>query len=488
MKNTVKIALVAGLSAIVGGLAVYGIASRSQSQSDSDSRNQTEIVSAFGQNVQPSFRTVNLSADSYPDFTYAAESAVDAVVYVKVISEQQSQAAPSDLFEFFFGYDRQPNSRKVAASGSGVIIREDGYIVTNNHVIDNATDIEVTLNNNNTYKARLVGTDPATDVALLKIEETNLPVVKFADSDDLRLGEWVIAIGSPYDLRSTITAGIVSAKGRSMPNYTGEFKIESFIQTDAAVNPGNSGGALVNKKGELVGVNTAIISQTGSFTGYSFAIPSNIVRKIVSDFIEFGSVRRALLGVTISPVTDEIAKEMKLSSVNGVYINEVVKSGAADEAGLKKGDVIIKVGQTVTNTTSALQEAITRFHPGDETDVTIIRDGKKKVVEVEFKGTMKENGTVEKDGTTVFYGSSMKKASPKKLETYGLRHGVEIVSVGPGKIQDAGVREGFIITYVNDIPVETPKDVINVVEKSRRAIYLEGVTSTGRNAYFAFGK
>ena len=195
-----------------------------------------------------------------------------------------------------------------------------------------------------------------------------------------------------------------------------------------------------------------------------------------------------MLGVTISPVTDEIAKEMKLSSVNGVYINEVVKSGAADDAGLKKGDVIIKVGQTVTNTTAALQEAITRFHPGDETDVTIIRDGKKKVVEVEFKGTMKENGTVEKDGTTVFYGSSMKKASPEKLEAYGLRHGVEIVSVGPGKIQDAGVREGFVITYVNDIPVETPKDVINVVEKSRRAIYLEGVTSTGRNAYFAFGK
>ena len=488
MKNTVKIALVAGLSAIAGGFAAYGIASLLHSDSTSATAEQTAAVSGFDQMAQPQFRTVNLAADNYPDFTYAAESAVDAVVYVKVISEQKSQAAPSDLFDFFFGYDRQPNSRKVMGSGSGVIIREDGYIVTNNHVIDNATDIEVTLNNNNTYKARLVGTDPATDVALLKIDESGLPVVKFADSDDLRLGEWVIAIGSPYDLRSTITAGIVSAKGRSMPNYTGEFKIESFIQTDAAVNPGNSGGALVNKKGELVGVNTAIISQTGSFTGYSFAIPSNIVRKIVSDFIEFGSVRRAVLGVVIQPVTDEIAKEMKLSSVKGVYINEVNKSGAADDAGLKSGDVIVKVGSTETNTTGALQEAINKFHPGDVTDVTVIRDGKTKVIKVTFKGSMKENGTVEKDGSTVFYGSSLKKASSKQLEAYGLRHGVEIVSVGPGKIQDAGVKEGFIITYVNDIPVQTPKDVINIVKKSKRAIYLEGVTSTGRNAYFAFGK
>ena len=488
MKNFGKIALVAGLSAITGGLIAYGLTYSTSEMSSNEKSDSSEQSQMYIDSVRPQFRTVNLSSDNYPDFTYAAESAVDAVVYVKVVSERRMQSSPSDLFEFFFGYDRPQNSQKVAGSGSGVIIREDGYIVTNNHVIENATDIEVTLNNNQTYKARLIGTDPATDVALIKIDEEKLPCVKFADSDELRLGEWVIAIGSPYDLRSTITAGIVSAKGRTMPNYTGEFKIESFIQTDAAVNPGNSGGALVNKKGELVGVNTAIISQTGSFTGYSFAIPSNIVRKIVSDFIEFGSVRRAVLGVVIQPVTDEIAKEMKLSSVKGVYINEVNKSGAADDAGLKSGDVIVKVGSTETNTTGALQEAINKFHPGDVTDVTVIRDGKTKVIKVTFKGSMKENGTVEKDGSTVFYGSSLKKASSKQLEAYGLRHGVEIVSVGPGKIQDAGVKEGFIITYVNDIPVQTPKDVINIVKKSKRAIYLEGVTSTGRNAYFAFGK
>ncbi len=491
MKNITKITLVAGLSAIAGGLVAYGAAHAFGTDGktvNADGSSGSELVSAFSQTTPARFRTVNLSADNYPDFTYAAESAVDAVVYVQVKSQRPARQAPSDLFEFFFGYETPQNNRPVAASGSGVIIREDGYIVTNNHVVENASEIQVTLNNNNVYDATVVGTDPATDVALLKIEEKGLPVVKFGDSDDLRLGEWVIAIGSPYDLRSTITAGIVSAKGRQLPNYTGEFKIESFIQTDAAVNPGNSGGALVNKAGELVGVNTAIISQTGSFTGYSLAIPSNIVRKIVSDFIQFGSVKRAMLGVVMQPVTEKIAKEMKLSSLQGVYIVEVNENRAADEAGLKEGDVIMKVGTTPTMSPSALQEAVNRFHPGDKTDVTVIRDGKEKVLKVTFQGTMRENGTVGKDGAVVFYGSSLRKALPEKLEAFRLRNGVEVTEVGPGKLQEAGVMKGFVITHVNDIPVETPEDVIKVVKKSKRGVYLEGVTSTGRNAFFGFGK
>ncbi|MCF0234730.1 MAG: trypsin-like peptidase domain-containing protein, partial [Thermoguttaceae bacterium] len=225
-------------------------------------------------------------------------------------------------FDFFFGYEQAPRQRELQGSGSGVIIREDGYIVTNNHVVDGATKIEVTLNNNKTYTATLVGTDPATDVALIKIDASGLPTVPFGNSDNLRLGEWVIAIGSPYDLRSTITAGIVSAKGRSMPNYNGEFKIESFIQTDAAVNPGNSGGALMDKNGNLVGINTAIISQTGSYTGYSFAIPSNMVKKIVSDLIDFGSVRRAMLGITFTPI------DRRRSSV----MNELIERRAEIDA------------------------------------------------------------------------------------------------------------------------------------------------------------
>lgn len=264
-------------SAIVAGLTAFGVVKACVPGEYAGTANVVSDGSAF--------RTVNLSQAEYPDFTFAAESAVDAVVYVKVTIRQQQSYNADPFFRFFFGDQAAPQSREQQGSGSGVIIRSDGYIVTNNHVVEGATKVEVTLNNNKTYPATVIGTDPATDVAIIKIDAQGLPVVPFGDSDELRLGQWVIAIGSPYDLRSTITAGIVSAKGRQMPHYQGEFKIESFIQTDAAVNPGNSGGALVNQKGELVGVNTAIISQTGSYTGYSFAIPSNIVKKIADDQI-----------------------------------------------------------------------------------------------------------------------------------------------------------------------------------------------------------
>ena len=284
------------VSAVVAGLTAFGVVKACVPGEVAGA----SAISADG----AAYRTVNLSQTDYPDFTYAAESAVDAVVYVKVTIRQQQNYTVDPFFRFFFGDQATPQSREQQGSGSGVIIRPDGFIVTNNHVVDGATKVEVTLNNNKTYPATVIGTDPATDVAIIKIDAQGLPVVPFGDSDQLRLGQWVIAIGSPYDLRSTITAGIVSAKGRQMPHYNGEFKIESFIQTDAAVNPGNSGGALVNQKGELVGVNTAIISQTGSYTGYSFAIPSNIVRKIADDLIDFGSVKRAILGVTMSAITD----------------------------------------------------------------------------------------------------------------------------------------------------------------------------------------
>ena len=368
-----------------------------------------------------------------------------------------------------------------------MIIRPDGYIVTNNHVVEGASKIEVTLNNNKSYEATLIGTDPATDVALIKIEAQGLPVVPFGDSDNLRLGEWVLAIGSPYDLRSTITAGIVSAKGRSMPYYDGEFRIESFIQTDAAVNPGNSGGALVNKAGELVGVNTAIISQTGSYTGYSFAIPSNIVKKIVSDLIDYGSVKRALLGVTMTPVTDKIAKELKLSSVQGVYITEVLKGSAADEAGIKEGDVLVAIDSSKVVNASDVQAKVNSYHPGDKALMTVVRDGKEKTVEVIFKGTAAENGSVDEDGGVAFYGARIKEAPQEDLDRLGIRHGVEIVSVGPGKIMDAGVSDGFIILYVNDQPVSKPQDVLDIVKKQKRSVFIEGVTSYGKPSYFGFG-
>ena len=429
-------------------------------------------------------RTVNLSASDYPDFTYAAETAVEAVVYVRVTIKYQQQYQMIDpFFRFFFGdEDSQPQTREreQQGSGSGVIIRPDGYIVTNNHVVQNATKIEVTLNNNKTYPATVIGTDPATDVALIKIEATGLPTLQFGDSDKLRLGEWVLAIGSPLgeELRSTITAGIVSAKGRSMPNYNGDFKIESFIQTDAAVNPGNSGGALVNKAGELVGINTAIISTTGSYTGYSFAVPSNIVSKIVSDLLDFGSVKRAKLGVTMSPVTEKIAKDNNLTALDGAYINEVTKGGAADQAGIKQGDILVKVDSTLIKTTSDLQVVVNNFHPGDKAKVTVVRDGRVRELEVQFQGTSEATGTVTEDGSIAFYGAKI-----------GLTEkGVEILSAGNGKLAQAGGEDGFVIKYVNDQKVTKPQDVITIAKKASRTIVIEGVTATGRQGYFAFGK
>ena len=475
MKRGILIAL---LSAAVGGLTAYAVV-------NTMTKSQVRVVET-SEGAQ--FRTVNLLQDNWPDFTYAAESAVDAVVYVKVVSTQTQQQAPSSIFDFFFGFPEggMPQQRERVGSGSGVIIREDGYIVTNNHVIDGATRIEVTLNNNQTYPATLVGTDPATDVALLKVEATGLPVIPFGDSDKLRLGEWVIAIGSPYDLRSTITAGIVSAKGRSMPS-NGEFKIESFIQTDAAVNPGNSGGALVDKAGNLVGINTAIISQTGSYSGYSFAVPSNIVKKIAYDLMDFGSVKRAVLGIAMKPIDDKIAEELKLSSRNGVYIDEVSKSGAADKAGIKAGDVLIAIDSTKITNPASVQETVSRFSPGDNAVVTVLRDGKELRLDVTFKGTSQDTGTVSDDGSIAFYGSSIKAADEETLEKYGLKSGVQIVELGPGKLMEAGAVEGFIILYVNDHPVKTPQEVIDIVKKSKRTVFIEGVTPSGRTGYFGFG-
>ncbi|MBR4585804.1 MAG: trypsin-like peptidase domain-containing protein [Bacteroidales bacterium] len=473
------------LSVLVSGLTAYAIV---KTASPAPSESQEVVYSQDGQTV----RTVNLSLSDYPDFTYAAETAVEAVVYVKVTIQSRQSSGPSpmdDLFRYFFGEDpyggrgyRGGQAPARQGSGSGVIIRPDGYIVTNNHVVENASTIEVTLNNNKTYEATVVGTDPATDVALIKIDATGLPTVQFADSDQLRLGEWVLAIGSPLgeELRSTITAGIVSAKGRSMPNYDGQFKIESFIQTDAAVNPGNSGGALVNKQGELVGINTAIVSTTGSFAGYSFAVPSNIVKKVVSDLIDFGSVKRAMLGISGATVTEEIIKQQKLDlkAPEGVYVDEVVSGGAADKAGVKSGDVIVSIDGTRTATMPELQAKVNSYHPGDKATVKALRGGKEVDFTVSFTDGNVADGTVSSEGTVAFYGAQLKAAE----------NGVLIVSAGNGKLARAGGEDGFVIRFVNDQKVSKPQDVIDIAKKSKRSIFIEGVTANGRPGYFGFGK
>lgn len=484
------------LSVLFSVLAAYGVV-KAATVNDGDNVTRTENGTVT--------KTVNLAQSDYPDLTYAAEAAVDAVVYVEVTVTQQYQMT-DPFFRFFFG-DEGPQTREQQGSGSGVIIRPDGYIVTNNHVVANATKVQVTLNNNKVYDAKVIGTDPATDVALIKIDAQGLPTLPFGDSDQLRLGEWVLAVGSPlgYQLRSTITAGIVSAKGRSMAHdprerNNGGIQIESFIQTDAAVNPGNSGGALVNKTGELVGINTAIVSQTGAYSGYSFAVPVNIVKKVVEDLIDFGSVKRAVLGIAMSDLSeglaknlkydsvDDMLKKLKLSSPEGVYITEVAKGSSADKAGMKEGDVIVAIDGTEVKSGSAVKVKVNSFHPGDKAKVKIIRDGKEKELEVTFQGSSTENGTVVGDGEIAFFGTTLKEASKETLAKFGLKKGVEVTSVGSGKMLEAGASDGMVITYVNDQPVGTPQDVLNIAKSAKRAVYIEGVTANGRKAFFGFSK
>ena len=484
------------LSVLFSVLAAYGVV-KAATVNDGDNVTSTENGTVT--------KTVNLAQSDYPDLTYAAEAAVDAVVYVEVTVTQQYQMT-DPFFRFFFG-DEGPQTREQQGSGSGVIIRPDGYIVTNNHVVANATKVQVTLNNNKVYDAKVIGTDPATDVALIKIDAQGLPTLPFGDSDQLRLGEWVLAVGSPlgYQLRSTITAGIVSAKGRSMAHdprerNNGGIQIESFIQTDAAVNPGNSGGALVNKTGELVGINTAIVSQTGAYSGYSFAVPVNIVKKVVGDLIDFGSVKRAILGIAMSDLSeglaknlkydsvDDMLKKLKLSSPEGVYITEVAKGSSADKAGMKEGDVIVAIDGTEVKSGSAVKVKVNSFYPGDKAKVKIIRDGKEKELEVTFQGSSTENGTVVGDGEIAFFGTTLKEASKETLAKFGLKKGVEVTSVGSGKMLEAGASEGMVITYVNDQPVGTPQDVLNIAKSAKRAVYIEGVTANGRKAFFGFSK
>ena len=483
MKNMTTVLL----SILAGGLTAFGVVKATAPQPASEPT--TVVTDAAGNTVE--YRTVNLADSDYPDFTYAAETAVESVVYVEVTVQSQSRSI--DPFEFFFGFGNgygfgQPREQR--GSGSGVIIRPDGYIVTNNHVVAGATSIQVTLNNNQQYEATVVGTDPATDVAIIKVDATNLPAISLGNSDALRLGEWVLAIGSPLgaQLRSTITAGIVSAKGRSMPDNSGEFKIESFIQTDAAVNPGNSGGALVNKKGELVGINTAIVSQTGSYTGYSFAVPVNIVKRVADDLMDFGSVKRALLGITMGTVDKKFADEMKLSSVSGVYINEVLMGSAAEKAGLKKNDVIVAIdGQKVTDA-SSVQAKVNNYHPGDKATITYIRDGKQQEAQVVFQAVIQGEAVVQTDGGVIFYGATLKEADTETLRRLGLKGGVEIVTLSNGKMAEAGAREGSIITYVNGAAVSKPEEVVTKAKKASRAIYVEGVDKNGRSFCFGFGK
>jgi Do/DeqQ family serine protease len=428
------------------------------------------------------------SAPQGVDLTTAAENSVKTVVHIQTQFQQQGYSSSGNpLFDFFFGDPYlQQEPRIQQASGSGVIISPDGYIVTNNHVIENSDKINIILNNKQEYEAEMVGTDPDTDIALLKIDaDKDLPAIQWGNSDNLRLGEWVLAVGNPFNLTSTVTAGIVSAKARGIGIISGQLPIESFIQTDAAVNPGNSGGALVNTRGELVGINTAIASRTGSYSGYSFAVPVSIVRKVVDDLKEYGEVQRAILGVSIQNVNAELANKLKLDNVKGVYVAGVVEDGAANEAGIKEGDVILSVDNIEVNTVSELQEQIGKHRPGDKVELLIKRNNKKKQYTATLRNMKGGTGIVK--NTFNILGAELDKVDQNLKEKLNIRGGLLVTKIHEGKFKEAGIKEGFIITHVNKRSVNSVQEIKDIINISKGGVLIEGVYKNGEEAYYVFG-
>lgn len=441
----------------------------------------------------------NAASAMETDFTVAAELTVNAVVHVKTKTPMRTQqfggGFNDPFYEYFFGRPQQGQPREAPmqeGSGSGVIITEDGYIVTNNHVIDRSAEIEVVLNDKRTFKAKLIGADPGTDIALLKIEVEKLPVIVFGNSDLLKVGEWVLAVGNPFNLTSTVTAGIVSAKARNINIINSQLKIESFIQTDAAVNPGNSGGALVNTRGELVGINTAIASQTGTYSGYAFAIPVSIVQKVVADIRKFGVVQRAVLGVEISDINDKFSKDKKLKTMEGAYVGKVGEQSAAKSAGVKEGDIINNVNGVPVKSVAELQEQIGRYRPGDKITIDVVRDNSVEKLKVQLKNRQGNTEVVTSQSSSEVLGASFSEVDEKIKQRLGLEYGIEIKSLSKGKLVDAGIKPGFIVLKINNQPIRSVEDiqaafeaVINNGDSKDKAFYIAGAYPDGKVMYYA---
>jgi Do/DeqQ family serine protease len=447
-------------------------------------------ISDYQQSAQT--RYASFTADGVVNFQDAAALALPTVVHIKSIG----QTGPSrngdfpldDPFFPFRDFFEGPRGRGPGlSSGSGVILSADGYIVTNNHVIDRAAKIEVNLHDNRSFEATVIGTDPSTDLALLKIDAKGLDYLKYGDSDALKVGEWVLAVGNPFNLTSTVTAGIVSAKARNINILQDQFKIESFIQTDAAVNPGNSGGALINIAGELVGINTAIASQTGSYAGYSFAVPVSIVRKVVDDLMNYGEVQRGFLGVMIQDVNAQLAEENNLDVTKGVFVAKVNEGSSAQDAGLKVGDVIVEVEGQPVSTSSELQEIIGRKRPGDKVRIVVLRKNKSLNFEVVLKNKSGDTKVIARESGSLLreLGAEFENIKPEKAAELGLEWGVRVKSVTAGKLRSAGVQPGFVITHIDKKPVYSAEDVEKQLINRTGAVLIEGVYSRTRRAAYA---
>ena len=484
MKNQVKSYVVIALLSSGITLGAYELLNLGSKSTLGD------VPSAFTTSVS------NINAPGNPgDFTYAAEKTTPAVVHIKTKMEARGRQQYSSPFDDFFGFGdpfgggsggRRQAPQQQEASGSGVIISADGYIVTNNHVVAEASEISVILNDKREFKAKVISTDPSSDLAVIQIKETGLPFLTFGDSDALRVGEWVLAVGNPFNLESTVTAGIVSAKGRqNIIDREGDINpLESFIQTDAAVNPGNSGGALVNLKGELIGINTAIYSKTGQFAGYSFAVPVSIVKKVSGDLIKYGNVQRGFLGVSISEVNAKLADEKDLKTKDGVYVGGFSENSAAKDAGIKINDVIVKIDGADTKATAKLMEIVGRKRPGESLQVTVNRDGQLKDFTVTLKN--KDGNTSITKGDTgetyksEFLGAKFGTLSSSDKEKFHVSSGVKVVDVIPdGRLEMYGLSKGSIITKINDKAVNSPKEATELLEARKGRIKLEGIDVDG---------
>ncbi|MEW6773640.1 MAG: Do family serine endopeptidase [Bacteroidota bacterium] len=477
------------ISGIIGGLVVFF----SQKYFNENSIHH-HLNSNTSQIATPVHFSGNVAALNN-DFSTAVDKSINAVVHIKTITER-TNLVYDPFHSWFFGSQPHIQPYIQEGSGSGVIISDNGYIVTNNHVIKNADKIEVTLNDKRTYKAQLIGTDPSTDLAVLKIDEKNLPFIIFGNSDEIKVGEWVLAVGNPFNLYSTVTAGIISAKGRNIHVIennpeSGNFPIESFIQTDAAVNPGNSGGALVNISGELIGINTAIASNNGAYQGYAFAIPVNVVKKVVSDIIEYGTVQRAYMGISIRDIDASFAKSNNISTLNGVYVHDVLPGGAADDAGIQSGDIITKVNDKEINKISEFQEQLSKYRPGDKIKIGLIRKNKKLELDVILKNRNNQTSIIKKEDlkniNIAQLGASFEEISKEEAKRIGIDGGVKIVNLEPGKLMAVGIKKNFIITSVDKKKIETVNDLKEALEnKKGNVILLEGIYPNGIRAYYGF--
>lgn len=478
MKGYIRLFTVAIISSLLTAGGMYYMA---QNRFDNDLSLKENLKNPIPQLTHTAPKAV---AFVYPDkgdqmgFVSAAKKTVDAVVHVDNYSSELMESG-NPLLDLLYGMSNRSNKPQKVSSGSGVIISGDGYIVTNNHVIQGASQVKVTLNDQKTYAARLIGTDPNTDIALLKVKAKGLPFLTLSNSDDVRVGEWVLAVGNPFNLSSTVTAGIVSAKGRSihiLKRNGAEYPIESFIQTDAVVNRGNSGGALVNCRGDLIGINSAISSHTGFYEGYSFAIPANLVGKVVKDMLKYGSVKRAFLGINSMDLTPASIRyhnsknprnKVQIRPQDGVYIAGLTDGGAARESGLRVGDIIKRLDGKKIENSAALTGYIGSKHPGNTVRVTVNRSGKTKTYNVKLRDIVGKTTMLSDTdlGIKTFAGAKLKGLDAETKRRYGLPAGILVLEVGPGIMAEAGITAGEVITYINGIPVNAPEDVKKIIDK-----------------------